>query len=227
MHGSYAQSTGTKAVWTLFHGMVLVIVGWFLFGNGPEKLSAWSGWEFHSGDLTRNAMLFVCSLVIFLRMNITGFIFLKRAFPWSEAFIVGIWLWIIHLTYNILGGTQTAAVGFPEWLGLALFFLGSYLNTGSEWQRHQFKKRAGNKGKLFTRGLFRYSMHINYFGDVIWAAGLAFITRSLWAWTIPAMMFLMFAFYLIPTLDRYLSHRYGEQFDHYSRKTKKFIPFVY
>ena len=111
--------------------------------------------------------------------------------------------------------------------GIVLFISGSVINTVSELLRDSWKKNHENKGKLYTGGLFKYSMHINYFGDLLWVIGYAIITRNPYSIFIPALLFVFFAFYNIPKLDNYLEGRYKEEFEDYKRKTKKFIPLIY
>ncbi len=84
-----------------------------------------------------------------------------------------------------------------------------------------------NKGHLYTKGFFRYSMHINYFGDLLWVTGYAFVTHNWYAVIIPVFIFCFFAFYNIPKLDEYLHSKYGEEFSAYEKRTKKFIPYIY
>jgi steroid 5-alpha reductase family enzyme len=134
---------------------------------------------------------------------------------------------IIYTAYAILGGKVAKPVGIAELIGVGLFMIGSYLNTGSEIIRNQWKKDSKNKGKIYDQGLFKYSMHINYFGDVVWATGMALISGSLWVFMVPIYMSCGFIFLHIPRLDKYLKKRYGYQYDEYAEKTKKFIPFIY
>ena len=70
-------------------------------------------------------------------------------------------------------------------------------------------------------------MHINYFGDTIMFAGWCLFTSNAWTLVVPLIMASMFIFYHIPGLDFYLEGRYGEEFQVYSDRTKKFIPFIY
>jgi steroid 5-alpha reductase family enzyme len=114
-----------------------------------------------------------------------------------------------------------------DWSGVGLYVLGSYFNTGSELQRRAWKAKPENKGRLYTKGLFSLSMHINYFGDALLFSGFALIASSMWAFILPVVMIAGFVFVHIPTLDRYLSQKYGEAFDEWARSTKKFVPFVY
>ena len=109
-----------------------------------------------------------------------------------------------------------------------LFYLaGSYFGTASELSRHLWKARPDNRGHLYTLGLFRYSRHINYFGDLLLFAGLGILTRQLWTGIVPLAMGLNFAFVIIPAHDAYLASRYGAEFEQYARRTRKLIPLLY
>ena len=112
-------------------------------------------------------------------------------------------------------------------LALGLLLLGSYLNTYSELQRKWWKNNSANKGHCYTEGLFKYSMHINFFGDVVLFTGWVLFTHNIWTLLLPLMMMYMFISFHIPALDEYLVKRYHEEFKMYANKTKKFIPFVY
>ena len=133
----------------------------------------------------------------------------------------------IHTSYSVLGGQVAGSVGIAAWIGIGLFVIGSCLNTGSEILRHQWKRDPRNQGKIYDKGLFRYSMHINYFGDVVWATGMALISGSIWIFLIPLYMSGGFIFLHIPRLDKYLKERYGDQYEAYASKTKKLIPYIY
>lgn len=176
---------------------------------------------------TRDILLLACSLIYFLRFMFSMTVLLKRQFAWSEAIIVSGLFVGFHLGFAYLGSQTSAPIGPWDYVACGMYLLGSYFNTGSEYARHVWKKDPANKGKLYTEGLFRWSMHVNYLGDSILFTGFAILTQSYWAFVVPALMTLGFIFQHIPALDAYLAERYGAQFDEYSRKTKKFIPFVY
>ncbi|MEO8413133.1 MAG: DUF1295 domain-containing protein [Ginsengibacter sp.] len=101
------------------------------------------------------------------------------------------------------------------------------MNTFSELLRSAWKKNPSNKGKLYTGGLFKYPMHINYFGDLLWVSGYALVTGNGYSIFIVIFLFCFFAFYNIPMLDKHLASKYGVAFEGYKRRTKKLVPFVY
>ena len=118
-------------------------------------------------------------------------------------------------------------MGYLDFIALALLLFGSYLNTYSEVQRKWWKKSSANKGHCYTKGLFSASTHINFFGDTVLFMGWCIFTVNFWALGLPLFMAAMFVFFHIPSLDSYLTSRYGKEFIDYAAKTNKFIPYVY
>jgi steroid 5-alpha reductase family enzyme len=160
-------------------------------------------------------------------MFFTLFSFLKREIEWKETAIIIFGIIFYQLGFAITGITQKAPIDLIDIIPIALFILGSYLNTYSEFQRKRFKEKPENKRKLYTGGLFKYSQHINYFGDFIWILGFALLTRNLWALIMPTFCFVGFVFFNIPMLNKHLKEKYGEEYESWSQRTKKFIPYIY
>ncbi len=180
-----------------------------------------------NGDFTRRIILMVCLIIYFFRLLITVFVLLKRKIVWVETIIILILMSFALFVFAKVGGSNLLPVGIIEIAGIILFLAGSYLNTASEYKRYAWKRKVENKGHLYTEGLFKYSMHINYFGDIVLFTGLALIAHSISLLIIPLTMALNFVFFIIPGLDKYLAKKYGEEFKEYAQRTKKFIPLVY
>ena len=112
---------------------------------------------------------------------------------------------------------------------LLIFFAGSILSFTSELQRFVWKRDPANKDKLFTGGLFRYSMHINYFGEALTIPSYFYLVFA--SAILSALLFVMqileFVTVQIPIQDRYLKEKYRQNFERYSKRTNKLIPFVY
>lgn len=216
MYGGYSLSIGQKLLVTTVHLAALAAVTWYLLVSGLAD-----------GDPLRRVLLFLLSTVYFMRFTATMFVMLRRTIVWAEAMIVAGWVTVIHCTMAYFGGGQTSPAGAAAVVGLLLYACGSYVNTKSEHQRKLFKEHPFNRDKLYTGGLFRYSRHINYFGDVVLFSGFALVASSFWAFAVPAVMAAMFVLVSIPELDRYLARRYGQAFDRYAATTARFVPFVY
>jgi steroid 5-alpha reductase family enzyme len=130
-------------------------------------------------------------------------------------------------TFGISAGSYPEPIGPLDIVGITLFLIGSYINFLADYQRFSWKRNIENKGRLFTSGLFKYAMHINYFGDAVAYLGLALITHNIACFCISMGMFVYFIAFEIPRLDEHLGKKYGDEFAAYSKATKKFIPFVY
>lgn len=218
---SYPQ----KIVLTILEIIIIAVSYWILFGDGYNRI-------FHQADPVegndaRHIILFCFNVIVFLRILVTTFYLIKRRIPWEEAFSIPFAFAIYYIGFALLGFKSGMRIGPTDIIGILVFIFGSFLNTGSELARDSWKKKPENKGQLYTSGLFKYSMHINYFGDLLWVSGYALVTGNWYSIIIPALLFCFFAFYNIPKLDAYLESKYGNQFDDYQKKTKKFIPFIY
>lgn len=213
MHGHHEHSRAPRLVNSLVHAAAIVGAGWLLTRDGHLS--------------TRDLALLACSAIYFARAALGMFVMLKRRFAWSEAAIVGSLFVGVHLGFAHLGSAASPSLDAVAIAGLILYAVGSYLNTASEYGRLVWKRDPANTGRLYREGLFRHSMHINYFGDSVLFTGFALVTGSAWALIVPGVMTLGFVFQHIPTLDAYLARRYGPQYEAYARTTKKFVPYVY
>jgi steroid 5-alpha reductase family enzyme len=98
----------------------------------------------------------------------------------------------------------------------AIVLFGSVLYAFiADEQLRRFRKKPANKGKTITNGLWHYSRHPNYFGEVTTWWGLALFAIAagyqFW-WTLagPVSITLMFLFASIPMIEqRHLEIRQG------------------
>ncbi|MBC8323848.1 MAG: DUF1295 domain-containing protein [Candidatus Marinimicrobia bacterium] len=227
MHGEYGKSFPQKTFLTVNHLIAILIVGWLLFFGGIQIVFGWFNAETTNGNYGRNLLLILSATIYFIRLMATSFYLTKRRMDWDEVISVAVWIYILHVSFALMGGSRLGALGFVEWLGVALYMVGSWLNTGSELARHRWKQNPENVGKFYHKGLFGLSRHINYFGDTVLFTGYALITGNPWALILPVIMTALFIFMHIPMKEKYLSERYGTDFQTYASKTKKLFPFIY
>jgi len=221
------KSFKQKVIFSGTHLLALLTSYWILFSDGQSLISNFFGQPEITSPLISRIVIFSCSLLYFIRHLITLFVLLKRKVDWNEVLTVGPLIALIQILFAIL--TIYNKEYFNSFDGILIEFVifGSYLNTGSELQRMIWKKEKSHKGKLYSGGLFKYSMHINYLGDTILFSAFALLTGSIWALLVPFLITLGFIFHHIPELDKYLEGRYKEQFTEYESRTKKFIPWIY
>ena len=227
MHGIKETSNTLRILWFVSHSIFLYIAYLICFDDKLLWLDSILDVNFQGGNFYRRCCLWAFGLMMYIRMNLTTFHLLKRKINIDEFFGVIIAYATYQIGFVLLGGWNTTGFGMLDYLGILLFIIGSYLNTYSEFQRRRFKKDPKNKGKLYTLGLFQFSRHINYFGDICWVIGWAIVTHNIWSIFIPILLTLGFIFLFIPELSRYLETNYADEYLDWKKETKKLIPFIY
>lgn len=135
----------------------------------------------------------------------------------------GFFMWLI--CFPIL-----VSIDNVEWfnlIGILVWVLGFYFEALSDWQLKKFLDNPQNKGKIMQSGLWAYSRHPNYFGEVtmwwgIWLLNLSFVQN--W-WTIIGPLtitFLILKVSGIPLLEK--RYEGNPEFEEYKKKVSPFIP---
>lgn len=228
---SHGKSVAEKTVFMLGHFIIVLVCAWIVFFEGVSKIGILFEKNWYLSDINRGYVLLSCAFLYWVRHAITLFFLIVRKVEWSEVIGLLFFIAIFEIGLVVVGGGafRDYSIGLGWFDLLALFFLlfGSYLNSFSEIQRKWWKEDLSNKGRCYTEGLFKYSMHINYFGDTVLFIGWCLFTYNFWTLGLPILMAGMFIFIHIPGLDSYLSERYGNEFKAYAEMTKKFVPFIY
>ena len=116
-----------------------------------------------------------------------------------------------------------------DWFFCFFTFLAVLLEHISDEQMHKFKAQQDNVSKTMKKGLWKYSRHPNYLGEILfWFGIFGFsLSQSLDNWWLiffPFSMLSMFIFSSIPMMDnRSLSRR--EDYLEYMKKTPSLLPF--
>ncbi len=227
MYGQKSKSIPQKLLINILELLFLGLAYWLLFQAGGDFIETNFGLSNAKTALARRLLIYIFHVIIFLRLGFMMLYLLKRRIPWEESLSVPLAFAVYYIGFSLFVLPTAKPLDSLDYGAIVLFLVGCSLNTVGEVQRHIWKQDPGNKGKLYTRGLFKYSMHINYFGDLLWVFAYALVCRNLYAFLIPVLLFCFFAFYNIPKLDAYLKEKYGQDFVDYANSTKKFIPFIY
>lgn len=62
--------------------------------------------------------------------------------------------------------------------GVTCWLIGFVFEAVADWQLKRFIKDSSNKGRLMTKGLWKYSRHPNYFGELVQWWGLGVVALS-------------------------------------------------
>ena len=116
---------------------------------------------------------------------------------------------------------------FLDRLGGTVWLIGFLFEAVGDWQLLQFKKDRANKGKVITTGLWRYSRHPNYFGEVMLWWGIYLIALAVpggWMTIIGPVTItgLILGVSGIPMLEK--KYEGNAEFDEYKRRTSAFFP---
>ena len=120
---------------------------------------------------------------LFLRIKKAGedkrFREIKKSFSWFfMAFTFsGMWVSICALC-ALTGISNGIELTGATYIGILLFVIGFTLEIIADTQKTNFRKLKDNKDKFITTGLWKYSRHPNYLGEIILWIGVAIISYS-------------------------------------------------
>jgi steroid 5-alpha reductase family enzyme len=157
--------------------------------------------------------------------------FVKYLNAWT---IQGLW---ITLTAGaaLAGISSTTRVPLDAWaaVGLAVWLAGFAIESVADAQKNQFRADPANKGRFIHAGLWSWSRHPNYFGEITLWTGVALIALpALRGWQLATLVSPLFVFLLItrvsgvPILERQADERWGGQQDYeeYKSRTSVLVP---
>jgi protein-S-isoprenylcysteine O-methyltransferase Ste14 len=227
LYGIKSRSIPQKVIIHVLEAIFLLFSYWILFLKGGNYIQNFTGIHNAENAADRRLIIFLFNIIIFLRLAFMMFYLLKRKIPGEESISVPFAFALYYIGFTLFVLPVNHAINWIDYIAIWIFVEGCFINTASELLRHIWKRKPENKGRLYTQGFFKYSMHINYFGDLLWVIAYAIITGNWYSISIPVFLFIFFIFFNIPKLDKYLKEKYGRDFDVYSKRTKKFIPFIY
>lgn len=76
------------------------------------------------------------------------------------------WILMLPVTLAQYRGDELSALA---WLGVVIWLIGLVVEALADSQKFAFKQNASNKGKWIQSGVWKYSRHPNYFGEIsVW-----------------------------------------------------------
>ncbi len=130
---------------------------------------------------------------------------------------------------------RSGAPGLGAWAaaGAAVWFAGLLIEAVADAQKSAFRAKDGNRGRFVSGGLWRYSRHPNYFGEILVWWGLflyavPFLDGAAFAVVAgPVFITLLLLFVSgIPLLERSADEKYGHDpaYRDYKRRTSILVP---
>lgn len=145
----------------------------------------------------------------------------------------GLGVWIILLPALFFMQSQSRKVFL---LGGFIWAFGLMIESIADLQKYSFKQIKANRNKFIQQGLWRYSRHPNYFGEILCWIGIylfVFISLSsvemIMALLSPAFIIIILLFVTgIPPLEKKAEEKWGgtKEYREYKRKTNLLIPWL-
>jgi len=139
----------------------------------------------------------------------------------------GLFLFIILLPVLFIHASAPTSLQATDLIGVTLWIIGFFFESVGDRQLRDFLKNPANKGKIMDTGLWAYSRHPNYFGEVMQWWGIfvcaAFLPSGYLTIVSPLLLtFLIVYVSGVPMLEKKYAGR--PDFEAYKQRTSMFFP---
>lgn len=153
------------------------------------------------------------------------------------------WLWRSYLQVFVLQGAFLTVIASAAWwgivqggqlnvwgiVGVMVWIIGFLFEAVGDWQKYQFKQNSDNTDKILTTGLWRYTRHPNYFGEVTqwWGIWLIMLTVPFgWLAIISPLTITWLILFVsgIPMLEK--KYKDDPEYQRYQERTSAFFPWL-
>ncbi|MGD8732723.1 MAG: DUF1295 domain-containing protein, partial [Anaerolineales bacterium] len=145
-------------------------------------------------------------------------------------------LWVTFTASAALAAITTTAhrdLGWFALVGALIWIIGFAIEVVADAQKSRFKADPNNEGDFISSGLWAWSRHPNYFGEIMLWIGVALIAAPVlrgWQWV--TMISPVFVTLLItqvsgvPMLEKRADETWGgqEDYEQYKKNTPVLIP---
>jgi len=141
----------------------------------------------------------------------------------------GIFLFLIALPVIAINRNANPMFSLLDIVGIFVWLVGFYFESAGDAQLARFVRNPQNSGKLMQSGLWRYTRHPNYFGEVTqwWGIYIVALSDPNGMFTIigPLMITILILFVSgVPLLEKKYAGR--PDFEEYKKRTSIFFPMI-
>ena len=144
--------------------------------------------------------------------------------PWT---IQGLWVFLTMIVVIVINSQAEPAPELGIWdaIGLLMWLLGFSIEVIADNQKSAFNANSENQGKWIDSGLWSYSRHPNYLGEIMLWTGIACFGISCFsglecvAWVSPIFIYLLLTKISgVPILDRRGLEKWGDKLEYHKNR---------
>lgn len=148
--------------------------------------------------------------------------------------IQGLWVLLTAAAaLAIITSSEREDLGLLAYVGIVVWLVGFAIEVIADRQKSAFKQDPANEGRFIATGLWAWSRHPNYFGEITLWAGIAIMAIPIlsgWRWVVlvsPVFVTLLLTRVSgIPMLEKRADKRWGDEaaYQRYKASTPVLIP---
>ncbi len=196
-----------------------------------------------SENLDTRAML-AAGMVLVWALRLSSFLFLRISSAGGDSrfdeikhqplrFLMawtlqGLWVLVTAAAaLAIITGGNRLPMGVVGWLGFGIWCFGFAVEVIADRQKSAFRKDPANAGRFINSGLWAWSRHPNYFGEIVLWTGMAIMAVPVlqggqWGTLISPVFVALLLMKVsgVPMLEEKADQRWGGQADYEAYKAK-------
>lgn len=152
-------------------------------------------------------------------------------FTWT---IGGLWVFITMAAgLAAMTSAKVVPLGWFALIGIVLWLEGFLVEVVADHQKTRFRSKKENQGRFINEGLWSFSRHPNYYGEITLWLGIAFIAFPvLQGWQLLTLISPIFVYILltrisgVTMLERRADKKWGDdpEYQRYKETTSSLIP---
>ena len=152
-------------------------------------------------------------------------------FTWT---IGGLWVFITMAAgLAAMTSAKVVPLGWFALIGIFLWLEGFLVEVVADHQKNRFSSKKENQGRFINEGLWSFSRHPNYYGEITLWLGIAFIAFPvLQGWQLLTLISPIFVYILltrisgVTMLERRADKKWGDdpEYQRYKETTSSLIP---
>ncbi len=146
-------------------------------------------------------------------------------------------LWVLFTLFGaltILTSNKNSNLGIFDIVGVLIWVIGFVIEVVSDRQKSEFKNNKSNAGLFIRSGLWKYSRHPNYFGEILIWTGMSVIGIPIysglgWVGLISPFFVFIMLYYIsgVRLLEKQANERWGNNNEYLLYKLKTPVLFPY